>query len=239
VTLAFVLRCTDGLVMASDSRVSGGSRGTADISEKFLQVNRDIGIMTYGLAVPGYRSIRDLVEEVRGNPGQYPSITAITAKAQSVCQQDYQKFVNEVSQPSGIVPPDIANGITGFIISGYDGNDTSKFVIYECTNRNNFQFNEQFGNYFIAAQWHLADWLFPFWGYPGMSVEYGLKVAMVMMILTSTFEPSVGGPIHIATVTIDEGFTQLHEHDVANLVRDVQPFLIALKLGWQEAWNTI
>lgn len=237
-TLAFVLRCTDGLVMASDSRVSGGSHGSADISEKFLQVNRDVGIMTYGLAVPGYRSIRGLVEEIRGNPGAYPSVTAITTKAQTICQDNFRQFIVQAQRPDGTLPPDVANGVVGFIIGGYDGNDTSKFVIYECSNLNNFQFNEQLGNNFIAAQWHLAHWLYPFWAYAGMSVDYGLKVAIMMMILTSSFEASVGGSIHIATITIEEGFTLLHERDVAKLVQEIQPFLFALKLAWQESWNT-
>jgi 20S proteasome alpha/beta subunit len=236
-TLAFVLRCTDGLVMASDSRITGGT-GSADISEKFLQVNRDIGIMTYGLAVPGYRSIRNLVEEVRGNPGMYPSVATITTRAQTVCQQTFQQFVQQNTPPGGVTPPSISNGLVGFIIGGYDGNDTSKFVIYECSSQNNFQFNEQLGNNFIVAQWHLAHWLYPFWGYSGMSVDYGLKVAILMMILTSSFEASVGGSIHIATVTIDQGFDLLHEKDVAKLVNEVQPYLISLKLAWQEAWRT-
>jgi 20S proteasome alpha/beta subunit len=223
-TLALVIRCANGLVMASDSRMTGGSRGSADISEKFLQVNRDVGIMTYGLAVPGYTSIRNLVEEVRQYPGLYSSISAITTKAQTVCQQ---AFITSGAQ-----------GIVGFIIGGYDGNDTSKFVIYSCSSQNTFHFEEQLGNTFIAAQWHLSQWLFPFLGYSGISVEYGLKVAMVLMILTSTFEPTVGGPNHIATVTIDEGFTLLHERDVNDLVRKSQRILMALKFAWQEAWLT-
>ncbi len=52
------------------------------------------------------------------------------------------------------------------------------------------------------------------------------------------YQPTVGGPIHIATVTIEEGFTLLHEREVAKLVREVQPYLIALKRAWQEAWST-
>jgi len=237
-TLAMVIRCADGLVMASDSRVTGGARGSADISEKFLQVNRDVGIMTYGLAVPGYRGIRSLVEDVRQNPGAYPTVSSITSKAQTLCQQVYQSFLDEQRQPDGSVPPDVSQDVVGYIIGGYDGNETARFVIYTCSNQDSFGFQEQLGPWFMAAQWHLAAWLFPFLAYQGMSIEYGLKVCAILMILTSIFEPTVGGPIHIATVTIEEGFTHLHEREVSKLVREVQPYLFALERAWLDAWHT-
>ena len=65
-TLAMALRAIDGLVLAADSRVSGKD-GTADTSEKFMQVNRDIGVMTYGLAQPGNRGISRLEDKVGQN----------------------------------------------------------------------------------------------------------------------------------------------------------------------------
>lgn len=235
-TLAIVLRCIDGLVMASDSRVTGGARGSADISEKFLQVNRDVGIMTYGLAIPGSRGIRALVEDVRDHPGNFPLISIITTRAETLCQQVYQEFLNQNRLPNGTLPPDIANGIVGYIIGGYDGNETARFVIYGCSNQGNFHFEEQLGTYFMAAQWHLASWLLPFFEYPGMSIDYGLGVCVLLMVLTSTFEPTVGGPIHIATVSVEEGFTLLPEGQVANLVREVQPLLLAMKRAWHDAW---
>lgn len=237
-TLAVVLRCADGLVMASDSRVTGGARGSADISEKFLQVNRDVGIMTYGLAVPGYRGIRSLVEDVRQNPGAYPTVSSITSRAQALCQMVYQSFVQEQRRPDGSLPAEVDQGAVGYIIGGYDGNDTAKFVIYSSENRDSFQFHEQLGTWFMAAQWHLPAWLLPFFEYPGMSIDYGLRACIVLMILTSIVEPTVGGAIHIATVSIEEGFTLLHEREVAELVRQVQPNLIGLKRAWQEAWST-
>lgn len=236
-TLAMVFRCADGLVMVSDSRVSGGARGSADISEKFLQVNRDVGIMTYGLAVPGYQGIRSLVEDVRQDPGGYPTVSSITSRAETLFQQVYQSFLETQRQPDGTIPAEVSQGIVGYIIGGYDGNDTAKFVIYSCANQDSFQFQEQLGTWFMAAQWHLAAWLFPFLEYPGMSVDYGLKVCVILMILTTIVEPTVGGPIHIATVTIEEGFTLLHEREVAKLVQEVQPYLLALKRAWQEAWS--
>jgi len=235
-TLAIALRCSNGLVMASDSRVTGGKRRSADISEKFLQINRDVGIMTYGLAVPGYRGIRSLVEEVRQNPANYPTMESITQRAQVLFQQCHQQFLDENRQPGGTIPPEIEQGMVGYIIGGYDGNDTAQFRIYLAESANNFQIAEHTGSNLLAAQWHLSAFLLPFLEYDGMSVSHGRKIATTLLILTSQFEPTVGGLIHLATVTIEEGFTLLHERDVASTVQDVQPLLLTLKKAWLDAW---
>lgn len=233
-TLAITLRCSNGLVMASDSRVTGGPRKSADISEKFLQINRDVGIMTYGLAVPGYRGIRSLVEEVHQNPANYPTMEAITRRAQALFQESYQEFLEQNRQPDGSLPPAIEQQAVGYIIAGYDGNDTAQFRIYLFESGNNFQLNEQPD--IMAAQWHLSKFLFSFLEYPGMSVRQGRKMAAMLLILTSIFEPTVGGPVHLATVTIEEGFTLLHEREVASIVEEVQPLLLTFKNAWLDAW---
>lgn len=228
-TLAIALRCADGLVMASDSRVTGGPTRSADISEKFLQLNRDVGIMTYGLAVPGYVGIRQLREEVRQNPATYPTMTAITNRAATLFPQIHQGFIQQ--------NPGVAGEIVGFIIAGFDGNDTSQFRIFSCDSRGNFNFEEVSGPSLMAAQWHLAESLYRLLAYPGMAVQEGLRVAVLLMVLTSSFESTVGGPIHLATATLDEGFTLLHEREVSSLIREVQPYLVTLKRAWIEAWS--
>ena len=63
----------------------------------------------------------------------------------------------------------------------------------------------QLGTWFRADQWHPAAWLLPFLEYPVMPIDYGLRVAILLMILTSTVKLMVGGPIHGATVIIDAG----------------------------------
>ena len=58
-TLAFALRGSDGLVLAADSRVTS-AEFTEDTSTKFLQINREIGVVTFGLAVVGFNAINRL-----------------------------------------------------------------------------------------------------------------------------------------------------------------------------------
>jgi hypothetical protein len=70
-----------------------------------------------------------------------------------------------------------------------------------------------------------------------MAVHQALRTATILMVLTAAYEPTVGGPIHIATVTLQEGFTLLHERDVEGLIEEVQPRLLDLKLAWADAWT--
>jgi hypothetical protein len=193
--------------------------------------------MTYGLAIPGYQGIRNLVEDVRQNTNKYPTVSAITAQAEKVCNEAFNKYLESQRQSDGSLPPSLLQDTVGYIIGGYDGNDTARFVIYTCSNQEVFRFQEQYGTWFMAAQWPLAAWLLSFFEYSGMFIKYALKVCVLLMIMTSTFELTVGGPIHIATVTIEEGFNLLHERDVSKLVQDVQPYLLAIKQSWLEAWS--
>jgi 20S proteasome alpha/beta subunit len=238
VTLAIALRCADGLVLATDSRVSGGPRQSADISEKFLQVNRDVGVMTYGLAVPGYRGIRNLVEEVRQNPSQFATMTAITERAQQVFQSEFDAYLQPHRGPDGALPPELQGQGVGYIVGGFDGNDTARFRVMSCYSDSGFEFAEQIRTCLMAAQWPLPVSLLPYVEYPGMSVRHGLRSATMLMILTAAHESTVGGPIHVATVTLEEGFTPLHEREVTALVQDVQPSLLALHRAWLDCWDT-
>ena len=90
-TLAMALRAYDGLVLATDSRATGGPRLSVDTSEKFLQVNRDIGVMTYGLAGPGYTGISRLVEAVKSKREELTYFRPIADAAGDVFRGAYNE----------------------------------------------------------------------------------------------------------------------------------------------------
>lgn len=225
-TLAMAIRCSDGLVLATDSRATGGALGAADISEKFLQVNRDVGVMTYGLAVPGYRAIRQLVENVRARPGRYATMSAIVRRAKDVCTQTFRSFVAR--------RPQLQGEAVGFIVAGFDGNETGLFRIFHMESTTDFEPSEELQ--MLAARWHLPSVLMRYLSFPGMSVKTGADLAVLLMILTSTFDEAVGGPIRLATVTIDRGFMLMHEAQVQALIQGNQNRLAQLKMAWTEAW---
>jgi hypothetical protein len=228
-TLALVLRCSDGLVLATDSRTTGGSFAAADISEKFLQINRDIGIMTYGLAVPGYGTMRLLVEEVRNSPGTYATMNQVVGRVTAMATDVFNGF--KTAQPN------LANEIVGFILAGYDGNETGLFRIFHFSSQDGFAPQEQVE--IIAAQWHLPMALSPYLQFAGMSVHQGRNLATLLMILTASYNSAVGGPIRLGTVTIGRGFSLLSEHEVHELVEHNQPRLAKLKMAWANGWLAV
>jgi len=116
-TLAMALRAYDGLVLATDSRATGGAHQSVDTSEKFLQVNRDVGVMTYGLAVPGYAGISRLVETVKSKREELTYFKPIADEAGSIFQAVYNEWLGGEKQQGREVPPDLK---VGFILGGYD-----------------------------------------------------------------------------------------------------------------------
>ncbi len=120
-TLAFALRGSNGLVLGADSRVTSPT-STADTSTKFLQVNREIGILTYGLAEVGYRAINALVDNVNA----YSDFTGATKKrtvhfseiakqVKEICKNTYDQITEEYKkQNSQLTDRDL---LTGFILA--------------------------------------------------------------------------------------------------------------------------
>lgn len=224
-TLAFALRGSNGLVLGADSRISNES-GSADTSTKFLQVNREIGILTHGLAEVGYKSINSLVDVVN----EYPDFTAtvkprivhfseITKKTQEICKKTYDQITSKLKKKeSGLTDRDLS---TGFILAGYDANETNQFKIYHLKSPS-FEI-EEIHDDIIAAQWHISQFLSNHFYYPEMDVEQLKRLASFMLIETSVTSSSVGGRLKIATVTLENGFQLLNEKEVQNIISENQP----------------
>lgn len=235
-TLALALRASDGLVLASDSRMSGGV-GHADISEKFLQVNRDVGVMTYGLADPGNAGVRRLVDEVKAAPAAFTTMREIVTRAQSIFVEEFNSFLDQHRGPDGKIVPELEGQEVGFIIGGFDGNDTGSFAIYQFDSVGGFAPLEM--DEVIAAQWPVASMIVPLLAYPGMSVEAALDLAVIAMLVTSSVEPTVGGPTHLATATLSEGFSLLNERETHQRIERNQHRFSKIRGCWREAWETI
>lgn len=225
-TLAFALRGSDGLVLGADSRVSSPYH-SSDTSTKFLQVNREVGILTYGLAEVGYLSINRLVDEVNHfknfsgeSKKRIVHFTDIVTNAQRICKEEFDKFIPKIQKESPDIQPDDKSLETGFILGGYDGNETNQFKI---VNLQSPSFEPDYRQAIIAAQWHISQFLEHHFYYPEMNVEQLKKLASFMLIETETISASVGGRLNLATVTLRDGFQQLNESDVQKLISENQP----------------
>lgn len=217
-TLAMALRAVDGLVLVTDSRVTGRG-GTADTSEKFLQVNRDIGVLTYGLAQPGYEGISQLVSEV--NQNRWALFSKIENEAARIFQSSYESWLKRQKEKR-------VYGVTGFILAGYDNLETNQFRImhYEITPNpeqplGSIRMSPMRGD-LLAAQWHIARYLLTKFYYPEMTVNELAGLAVFLMAETMPVEETVGGPIQMATITQTAGFQRVHYQDIVHMLQSQQ-----------------
>jgi 20S proteasome alpha/beta subunit len=217
-TLAVALRAVNGLVLATDSRVTGRG-GSADVSTKFLQVNRDIGAMTYGLAAPGYRSISSLVAEVGDR--SLAHFSKIDELAGEVIERECRSWWQRASEEM------LPGGTVGVILAGFDGFETRQFQIrnyeirFEADQEVTISDREIPGD-LLAAQWHVSRYLMNKLFLPSMTVSQLVELALVLFVETMTVEDSVGGQIVMATVTKAEGFQRVHEREVDEILERTQ-----------------
>lgn len=216
-TLAMALRAIDGLVLATDSRITGRG-GTADTSEKFLQVNRDVGVLTYGLAQPGYEGISRLVTEVNQNRWAHFSIVA--NEAARIFQDAYEGWLSKQKEKR-------FHGMVGFILAGYDNLETNQFRIvhYEITpdSRRAFGFTQRFvSGDLLAAQWHIARYLLTKLYYPQITVDELAQLAVFVIAETMAVEETVGGPIQMAVITQAAGFQRVEQQGIARMLQSQQ-----------------
>jgi len=217
-TLAMALRAIDGLVLATDSRITGKG-GTADTSEKFLQVNRDIGVLTYGLAQPGYEGISQLVSEV--NQNRWAHFSTIADEAARIFQTSYENWLERQKEKR-------FHGVVGFILAGYDNLETNQFLIvhYEIIPSSeqplgSLTMRPMPGD-LLAAQWHVARYLLTKFFYPEMTVNELSELAVFVIAETMAIEETVGGPIQMAIITQTAGFQRVHQQDTIRMLQSGQ-----------------
>ncbi|MBM4466921.1 MAG: hypothetical protein FJ014_15445 [Chloroflexi bacterium] len=217
-TLAMALRAIDGLVLATDSRITGKG-GTVDTSEKFLQVNRDIGVLTYGLAQPGYEGISQLVLEV--NQNQWAHFSKIAGEAARIFQISYENWLTKQKEKR-------FHGVVGFILAGYDNLETNQFRImhYDITPSpeqplGGLSMRPMPGD-LLAAQWHIARYLLTKFYYSEMTVNELTDLAVFLIAETMAVEETVGGPIQMAIVTQTAGFQRVHHQDIIRMLQSRQ-----------------
>lgn len=224
-TLAIALRGSNGLVLASDSRVSGAK--SKDDSIKFLQVNRDVGIMTYGLAIPGGNSIRKLRDNV--SQKQLAHFSQIVEETRIVAQEEFNIFFSQY-------PQNPFSSTVGFILAGYDSYESNQFKIFSYESP---FFMPTENTDVKAAQWHLSQVLCDYLQYPQMTVEQLKELAVIQLLETSSFNATVGGPIQMATVSYEKGFRQLQQEEVHRLIENVQPKIISFRKSAIKTFNEL
>lgn len=225
-TLAFALRGSDGLVLGSDSR-SSSPEGSSDTSTKFLQINREIGVLTHGLTEVGYRGINRLYNEVNRTDDfdvkkkRLAYLSEITEKAGNIFKETYDDWFTNFQKQNKDVSPDNPLFSTGFILGGYDANETNQFKIFFWKSPL-FEKEERSWD-IVAAQWSISQYLSNHLYYAEMNVEQLKRLAVFMLVETEMTSNTVGGQLQIATVTIANGFQRLNEQEIGALINENQP----------------
>ncbi len=224
-TLAFALRGIDGLVLGADSR-SSNSEGSTDTSTKFLQINREIGVLTYGLTEVGHIAIHDLLNEVNRtndfttNKQRIVYFSEIAKTAQNTFKRTFDDWVKRKKSEIPDLHPNYPGILTGFVLAGYDGNESNQFRVLSW---NSPDFQPQENPSIIAAQWHISQYLNNHLYFSEMNVELLKRLAVFMFVETANVSPTVGGQLQLATVTLENGFQRLHEREIQNLMNENQP----------------
>lgn len=228
-SLAIALRGYSGLVLAADSRATTPTGTSEDTSEKFLQINRDTGLLTFGLKEPGYAGITKLVEVTKAQ--RFESFERITAEAQTIFRQEYNNWLQGANLPGGIVIPP---GSLSFVIGGYDAVRSNQFKVsyYQSPDFSPGPIGDPA---FLGAQWHISQAVINFFFYPEMTVKQLSKLAVLALMETMAINPTVGGPIQLATITWNEGFRKLGEDDILRLYNENQ----ALIGGFSQELNNL
>ena len=201
-SLTIVLKAIDGLILAADSRVTKGytleGPKTRDDSVKFIQLNDDWGVMTYGLSDIGYKGITSLKKEVIKDDSQPISSASLLEKAKQVfvsVNASWEKKNPEIKRRDSDV---------GFVIAGYERSDR-EYKVFNLQSPD-FSFKQIENSCLIAGQWHIAKYFISRIYSKEMMVQTLIGIAFFLLSATMTVDKTVGGAIHIASITEADGF---------------------------------
>ena len=206
--------------MATDTRTTEGYNldgpKTRDNSKKLVRLNDDFGISTYGLSEIGHAGINSLKEEVSKTANQYVTTASIIDEGKRIfskASSDWERGNPEIER---------RNKDVGFILAGCD-NAENDFRVYH------FQ-SQQFlpkkfeGGCLVAGKWHVARYFLNKLYSRDVTVSILKDLAVFLMTATMTVEKTVGGNIHLATVTRSESFKWVSEGEIALILEKNEMF---------------
>jgi 20S proteasome alpha/beta subunit len=210
VSLALALRAVDGFVLATDSRATEGytleGPRTRDDSVKFIQLNDDCGVLTYGLSDIGHTGITNLKECVSKKFKYYNSLPRILDRAMDIFNRvssDWEKGNSEVRRRDNDV---------GFVLAGYERGEKA-FRVFNLQSPN-FLPRRIKNGCLLAGQWHVSKFLMNKLYTKDMSVDALKHLAVFLLNSTMSVEKTVGGTIRLATITKSESFEWVSEDEV-------------------------
>ena len=215
-SLTVALKAVDGLVLAADSRVTEGytleGPKTQDNSVKFIQLNDDWGVQTYGNSDIGHAGISTLKEETSTNIPRHPSLSSLLDKSGQVFRRESLRW-------SGDHPEIHRNDKdVGFVLAGHD-REGGELKVFKFQSPDFTPESVQQGC-LLAGQWHIARYFVRRLYRKEISIEKSKELAVLLLRATMTVEKTVGGAIRLAVVTPTTGFRWASEDEIGMLMKE-------------------
>jgi 20S proteasome alpha/beta subunit len=219
-SLTIALMGTDGLVLAADSRTTEGytlaGPRIRDDSVKFIQLNENWGVLTYGLSDIGQAGITALRGEILKHPDNLSLASVLDESTQifSRVSSDWSRSNSEIGRRDKDV---------GFVIGGYDRKERG-FRVFNFQSPD-FLAKKLNGRCLLGGQWHIAKFLVRKFFTEEATADSLKALAVFLLDATMTVEKTVGGAIRLATVTESKGFQWLQEEEIRRILESNRPFL--------------
>lgn len=209
-TLVACLKGRDGLILAADSRGTiGDPRGLTAINDsqlKLFNLSEFVGIVCYGQAELAAQLISEVKRELSAEHIHFSSLFQKTREC--IGSKYFEWFKN--------LPRD-QRPVVGFIIGGLESNGGANiyylsspldFAPQLCTTGFALGGIPQYATYLVRRLYDSQ-----------MSIKNLQQLAAYIISETATQDPKVGGPIRMAEISTQEGYKELDQARIAELVR--------------------
>lgn len=208
-TLVACLQGVDGLVLATDSRGTiGDPRGLTairDAQTKLFELRKFVGIVSYGQAELAAQLIAEIKAKLEPTETHF---SAVFEKTRQTVKSKYEEWLRNM--------PREQRPVLGFIVAGFEENGEAKiyyisspldFAPQLCTTGIALGGIPQYATYLVHR---LYD--------PQMSRRNLRLLAAYIIAETATQDPKVGGPIKMAEISPDAGYSELGEAEISEVM---------------------
>jgi 20S proteasome alpha/beta subunit len=209
-TLVAYFQGKDGVVIASDSRGTiGDPRGLTavnDFQKKLFQLGRYCGVATYGSAELAAQMISEIRSAISGKP---ESVSQILESARPVMMSRHGGWFPSI--------PFEKRPFIGFILAGLE-NDGSPRAYYLSSS---LEFAPQLvtAGYALGGVPQYATYLVHRLYDPNMSKRQLAALAVYTVTETATQDPKVGGPVRVAEIDLEQGYKEIPESDIQEIMK--------------------
>ncbi len=209
-TLVACFRGRDGLVLAADSRGTIGNPASLtainDAQTKLFQLSKFVGIVTYGQAELAAQLITEVKARLEDTDAYF---TPVFNKARDTIREKYQEWLTNV--------PIEHRPVVGFIVGGFEQDGQPK--IYYLSSPLDFAPQLCTTGFGLGGIPQYATYLGHRLYDSQMSRKNLRSLAAYVITETASQDPKVGGPIRIAEISQQEGYHELGEVELTEVVK--------------------